>query len=266
MGRTGRLGRRAGQGLLLRAQLALRGPADGDDRGDGHCAAGGRLRLPDRPVGRAHHGVDGLLVRRRTSTRSPTPWPRMKDERLRAEMGVAAVLTAASYGPDAVHPRWEALFTELAGRPGRHEQRHPSGAAKRTARSDHHVQGAGAAIRLTGAAERGQDHHRPVSSPGTCRSAGHRVEVLDGGAIHRFCVRGARLSRAEPATPMCSASAWSPRCWRATASSPVVPVIAPYADSREGGAQTAQGRVGVAPVYLEVHVASPVEVWRKTGR
>jgi len=23
------------------------------------------------------------------------------------------VLTAASYGPDAVHPRWEALFREL---------------------------------------------------------------------------------------------------------------------------------------------------------
>jgi glycosyltransferase involved in cell wall biosynthesis len=37
----------------------------------------------------------------------------MADEGLRADMGAAAALTARSYAPEAVHPQWEQLFTEL---------------------------------------------------------------------------------------------------------------------------------------------------------
>ncbi|MET8026174.1 glycosyltransferase family 4 protein [Streptomyces avermitilis] len=86
---------------------------------------------PTGPSDVLTHGVDGLLVPPEDPDALADAMAKlMKDERLRAEMGVAAVLTAASYGPDAVHPRWEALFTELAGRAGRHGQRRPGGAAK----------------------------------------------------------------------------------------------------------------------------------------
>ncbi|GAB2837329.1 glycosyltransferase family 4 protein [Streptomyces daliensis] len=37
----------------------------------------------------------------------------MNDEGLRADMGAAALQTARAYAPEAVHPRWERLFTEL---------------------------------------------------------------------------------------------------------------------------------------------------------
>jgi glycosyltransferase involved in cell wall biosynthesis len=80
---------------------------------------------PTGPSDVLTHGLDGLLVAPEDPDALADAMAKlMKDETLRADMGVAAVLTAASYGPDAVHPRWEALFTELGGR------RHPTGAAK----------------------------------------------------------------------------------------------------------------------------------------
>lgn len=84
---------------------------------------------PTGPADVLTHGVDGLLVAPEDPDALADAMARlMADEKLRADMGVAAVLTAASYGPDAVHPRWEALFTDL------HEQRHgrAAGAAKGT--------------------------------------------------------------------------------------------------------------------------------------
>ncbi|MGW0823158.1 glycosyltransferase family 4 protein [Streptomyces sp. NPDC002845] len=81
---------------------------------------------PTGPADVLTHGVDGLLVPPGDPDALADAMAKvMGDEKLRADMGVAAVLTAASYGPDAVHPRWEALFTDL------HEQR-PTGAAKGT--------------------------------------------------------------------------------------------------------------------------------------
>ncbi len=99
---------------------------------------------PTGPADVLTHGVDGLLVPPEDPDALADAMARlMADEKLRADMGTAAVLTAASYGPDAVHPRWESLFTELSGAggpsgpsspggPGElpHEQRRPGGAAK----------------------------------------------------------------------------------------------------------------------------------------
>ncbi|MDX2937621.1 glycosyltransferase family 4 protein [Streptomyces ipomoeae] len=88
---------------------------------------------PTGPADVLTHGVDGLLVAPEEPDALADAMAKlMADETMRADMGVAAVLTAASYGPDAVHPRWEALFTDL------HEQRHGSpagaGSAKGTQR------------------------------------------------------------------------------------------------------------------------------------
>ncbi|KPI10522.1 glycosyl transferase group 1 [Actinobacteria bacterium OK074] len=81
---------------------------------------------PTGPADVLTHGVDGLLVPPMDPDALADAMARMmSDEKTRAEMGTAAVMTAASYGPDAVHPRWEALFTDL------HDQRRAnSGAAK----------------------------------------------------------------------------------------------------------------------------------------
>ncbi|MFF1588728.1 glycosyltransferase family 4 protein [Streptomyces sp. NPDC058286] len=79
---------------------------------------------PTGPADVLTHGVDGLLVTPEDPDALADALARlMGDEGLRSEMGTAALLTSAAYGPDAVHPRWEALFTEL------HEVRR-SGAAK----------------------------------------------------------------------------------------------------------------------------------------
>ncbi|MFF4521932.1 glycosyltransferase family 4 protein [Streptomyces bluensis] len=85
---------------------------------------------PTGPADVLTHGVDGLLVPPEDPDALADSMAKlMADEKLRADMGVAAVLTASSYGPDAVHPRWEALFTDL------HGQRHPSGAAAKGQRA-----------------------------------------------------------------------------------------------------------------------------------
>ncbi|WP_202918126.1 glycosyltransferase family 4 protein [Streptomyces cavernae] len=69
---------------------------------------------PTGPSDVLTHGVDGLLVPPEDPDALAEAMGKlMGDRALRADMGMAAVMTAASYGPDAVHPRWEALFTEL---------------------------------------------------------------------------------------------------------------------------------------------------------
>ncbi|MFI0235184.1 glycosyltransferase family 4 protein [Streptomyces sp. NPDC016845] len=69
---------------------------------------------PTGPADVLTHGVDGLLVPEQDPDALADALGRLMGDRgLRAEMGTAALLTAAAYGPDAVHPRWEALFTEL---------------------------------------------------------------------------------------------------------------------------------------------------------
>ncbi|MFF6994569.1 glycosyltransferase family 4 protein [Streptomyces sp. NPDC008313] len=69
---------------------------------------------PTGPADVLTHGVDGLLVPPEDPDALADAMSRlMGDGKLRADMGAAAVLTAASYGPDAVRPRWEDLFTGL---------------------------------------------------------------------------------------------------------------------------------------------------------
>ena len=95
---------------------------------------GQRLPRPDAPdkvTGAALYVEDldfagSLVARVLRSPHSHARIARLDVSRARAHPGVAAVLTAASYGPDAVHHRWESLFTSL------HEQRHGTAAAKGT--------------------------------------------------------------------------------------------------------------------------------------
>ncbi|WP_428951700.1 glycosyltransferase family 4 protein [Streptomyces sp. cg35] len=83
---------------------------------------------PTGPADVLTHGVDGLLVPEQDPDALADALGRLMGDRdLRAEMGTAALLTAAAYGPDAVHPRWEALFTELTTPDGK---RPASGAAE----------------------------------------------------------------------------------------------------------------------------------------
>ncbi|GAA2329650.1 glycosyltransferase family 4 protein [Streptomyces kunmingensis] len=83
---------------------------------------------PTGPSDVLTHGVDGLLVPEQDPDALADALGRlMGDRELRAQMGTAALLTAAAYGPDAVHPRWEALFTELTDPAGK---RPVSGAAE----------------------------------------------------------------------------------------------------------------------------------------
>ncbi|WP_200304694.1 glycosyltransferase family 4 protein [Streptomyces adelaidensis] len=87
---------------------------------------------PTGPSDVLTHGVDGLLVAPEDPDALADAMAKlMADEVLRADMGVAAVLTAASYGPDAVHHRWESLFTSL------HEQRHGATAAAVATKGTH---------------------------------------------------------------------------------------------------------------------------------
>ncbi|PWI14927.1 adenylyl-sulfate kinase [Streptomyces sp. Act143] len=88
------------------------------------------------------------------------------------------------------------------------------------------------------------------------RAEGHRVEVLDGDEIRRFLSAGLGFSRADRNTNVQRIGLVSEVLARNGVLS-VVPVIAPYADSRE--AVRKRHEASGTP-YIEVHVATPVEV------
>ncbi|MBC7271779.1 MAG: adenylyl-sulfate kinase [Streptomyces sp.] len=88
------------------------------------------------------------------------------------------------------------------------------------------------------------------------RSEGHRVEVLDGDEIRRFLSAGLGFSREDRNTNVQRIGLVSEVLARNGVLS-VVPVIAPYADSRE--AVRRRHEASGTP-YVEVHVATPVEV------
>ncbi|MEU1185856.1 adenylyl-sulfate kinase [Streptomyces sp. NPDC005820] len=88
------------------------------------------------------------------------------------------------------------------------------------------------------------------------RAQGHRVEVLDGDEIRRFLSAGLGFSRADRNTNVQRIGLVSEVLARNGVLS-VVPVIAPYADSREA-VRLRHEKSGTP--YLEVHVATPVEV------
>ncbi|MYV51180.1 adenylyl-sulfate kinase [Streptomyces sp. SID3212] len=88
------------------------------------------------------------------------------------------------------------------------------------------------------------------------RTEGHRVEILDGDEIREFLSAGLGFSREDRHTNV-QRIGFVAELLASHGVKALVPVIAPYADSREAVRKRHQG-VGTA--YLEVHVATPVEV------
>jgi len=118
----------------------------------------------------------------------------------------------------------------------------------RTVAHDHHAKNPGSHGLADGAAERGQDHDRPA--------ARRPSEDLDGDEIRRFLSAGLGFSREDRNTNVQRIGLVSEVLARNGVLS-VVPVIAPYSDSRE--AVRKRHEASGTP-YVEVHVATPVEV------
>ncbi|MEU8570453.1 adenylyl-sulfate kinase [Streptomyces pathocidini] len=88
------------------------------------------------------------------------------------------------------------------------------------------------------------------------RGEGHRVEVLDGDEIREFLSAGLGFSREDRHTNV-QRIGFVAELLASNGVKALVPVIAPYADSREAVRKRHQAE-GTA--YLEVHVATPVQV------
>ncbi|HEX5569513.1 MAG TPA: adenylyl-sulfate kinase [Streptomyces sp.] len=88
------------------------------------------------------------------------------------------------------------------------------------------------------------------------RGAGRRVEVLDGDEVREFLSAGLGFSRADRHTNV-RRIGYVAALLASHGVTVLVPVIAPYADSR--AAVRERHRTSGTP-YLEVHVATPVEV------
>ncbi|MEV7190273.1 adenylyl-sulfate kinase [Streptomyces sp. NPDC093510] len=91
---------------------------------------------------------------------------------------------------------------------------------------------------------------------GRLRAEGRRVEVLDGDEIREFLSAGLGFSREDRHTNVQRIGFVSELLARNGVLA-LVPVIAPFADSREAVRERHQ-KGGTA--YVEVHVATPVEV------
>ncbi|MFE0135604.1 adenylyl-sulfate kinase [Streptomyces sp. NPDC059037] len=85
---------------------------------------------------------------------------------------------------------------------------------------------------------------------------GHRVEVLDGDEIREFLSAGLGFSREDRHTNV-QRIGFVAELLARNGVKVLVPVIAPFADSRE--AVRGRHQTGGTP-YIEVHVATPVEV------
>lgn len=88
------------------------------------------------------------------------------------------------------------------------------------------------------------------------RGDGHRVEVLDGDEIREFLSAGLGFSREDRHTNV-QRIGFVAELLASHGVTVLVPVIAPYADSREAVRKRHQTE---GTGYLEVHVAAPVEV------
>ncbi|MFJ6798018.1 adenylyl-sulfate kinase [Streptomyces sp. NPDC091268] len=88
------------------------------------------------------------------------------------------------------------------------------------------------------------------------RTAGRRVEVLDGDRIRRFLSADLGFSREDRNTNV-QRIARVAEVMARNGILVLVPVIAPYADSR---AAVRARHAGCGTPYVEVHVATPVEV------
>lgn len=88
------------------------------------------------------------------------------------------------------------------------------------------------------------------------RAEGHLVEVLDGDEIREFISAGLGFSREDRHVNVQRIGFLAELLARNGVKA-LVPVIAPYADSRDAVRERHQKS---ATAYLEVHVATPVEV------
>ncbi|MDX3850740.1 adenylyl-sulfate kinase [Streptomyces sp. AK02-01A] len=91
---------------------------------------------------------------------------------------------------------------------------------------------------------------------GRLRAEGHRVEVLDGDEIREFLSSGLGFGREDRHTNV-QRVGFVAELLASNGVKALVPVIAPYADSREAVRKRHQTE---GTGYLEVHVATPVEV------
>lgn len=91
---------------------------------------------------------------------------------------------------------------------------------------------------------------------GRLREEGRRVELLDGDEIREFLSRGLGFSREDRHTNV-QRIGFVAELLARNGVVALVPVIAPYADSRDAVRERHEGN-GTA--YVEVHVATPVEV------
>jgi adenylylsulfate kinase len=112
----------------------------------------------------------------------------------------------------------------------------------------------GATVWLTGLPSAGKTTIATAAA-GRLRTNGRRVEVLDGDEIRRFLSAGLGFSRADRHTNVQRIGLVAEILARIGILA-VVPVIAPYADSRE--AVRKRHEASGTP-FLEVHVATPVE-------
>lgn len=113
----------------------------------------------------------------------------------------------------------------------------------------------GATIWLTGLPSAGKTTIA-YELAGRLRTHGHRVEVLDGDEIREFLSAGLGFSREDRRTNV-ERIGFVAELLASQGVKALVPVIAPYEDSREAVRKRHQSE-GTA--YLEVHVATPVEV------
>ncbi|GAA1896164.1 adenylyl-sulfate kinase [Streptomyces durmitorensis] len=136
-------------------------------------------------------------------------------------------------------------MTELTGPQTATEPRHVS---------EKHVT-TGATIWLTGLPSAGKTTIA-YELAGKLGEDGHRVEVLDGDEIREFLSAGLGFSREDRHTNV-QRIGFVAELLARNGVKVLVPVIAPFADSRE--AVRKRHQTGGTP-YLEVHVATPVEV------
>ncbi|MGW2013860.1 adenylyl-sulfate kinase [Streptomyces sp. NPDC001927] len=113
----------------------------------------------------------------------------------------------------------------------------------------------GATIWLTGLPSAGKTTIA-YELAGTLRGEGHRVEVLDGDEIREFLSAGLGFSREDRHTNV-QRIGFVAELLASNGVKVLVPVIAPYEDSREAVRKRHQAE-GTA--YVEVHVATPVDV------
>lgn len=114
---------------------------------------------------------------------------------------------------------------------------------------------AGATVWLTGLPSAGKSSIASELAD-RLREDGRRVEVLDGDEIRTFLSAGLGFSRADRHTNV-QRIGFVANLLARNGVTVLVPVIAPYADSREAVRTRHQG--GGTP-FVEVYVAAPVEV------